>query len=113
MTSGSIPALPYPEHPDDRVELNVVDMASLEREGGEAKVSRDAAEAEFVARRVRALLDSGFSVTDGNAFRMVQPEDIAILLPLSRLGHGAPDPGIGPSPHSLEQRRLRRFFRGD
>ena len=64
-------------------------MASLEREGGEAKVSRDAAEAEFVARRVRALLDSGFSVTDGNAFRMVQPEDIAILYrsPGSVMGH--------------------------
>ena len=83
------PRLPYPEHPDDRVELNVVDMAALEREEGEAKVSRDAAEAEFVARRVRALLDSGFSVTDGNAFRMVQPEDIAILYrsPGSVMGH--------------------------
>ena len=95
------------------VELNVVDMAALEREEGEAKVSRDAAEAEFVARRVRALLDSGFSVTDGNAFRMVQPEDIAILYrsPGSVMGHLTR--ALDASPHSLEQRRLRRFFRGD
>ena len=28
------PRLPYPEHPDDRVELNIVDMAALEREEG-------------------------------------------------------------------------------
>ena len=66
-------------------------------------MSRDAAEAEFVARRVRALLDSGFSVTDGNAFRMVQPEDIAILYRSPGSVMGASDPGIGPSPHPLEQ----------
>ena len=83
------PRLPYPEQPQDRVELDVVDMAALEREKGEAKVSRDAAEAEYVARRVRSLLDSGFPVTQGEGFRMVEPEDIAILYrsPGSVMGH--------------------------
>ena len=83
------PKLPYPEQSEDMVELNVVDMAALEREPGEAKVSRDAAEAEFVARRVRSLLDSGFPVTQGAGFRMVEPEDIAILYrsPGSVMGH--------------------------
>lgn len=83
------PKLPYPEQPEDVVELDVVDMAALEREEGEAKVSRDAAEAEYVARRVRSLLDSGFPVTQGEGFRMVQPEDIAILYrsPGSVMGH--------------------------
>ena len=83
------PKLPYPEQPEDLVELNVVDMAALEREPGEAKVSRDAAEAEYVARRVRWLLDSGFPVTQGDGFRMVEPEDIAILYrsPGTVMGH--------------------------
>lgn len=83
------PRLPYPEQLQDRVELDVVDMAALEREKGEAKVSRDAAEAEYVARRVRSLLDSGFPVTQGEGFRMVEPEDIAILYrsPGSVMGH--------------------------
>lgn len=83
------PKLPYPEQQEDLVELNVVDMAALEREPGEAKVSRDAAEAEYVARRVRSLLDSGFPVTQGDGFRMVEPEDIAILYrsPGTVMGH--------------------------
>lgn len=83
------PRLPYPEQPQDQVELDVVDMAALEREKGEAKVSRDAAEAEYVARRVRSLLDSGFPVTQGEGFRMVEPEDIAVLYrsPGSVMGH--------------------------
>jgi ATP-dependent helicase/nuclease subunit A len=83
------PRLPYPEQSRDQVELNVVDMAALEQEEGEAKTSRDAAEAEFVARRVRSLLDEGFPVTQGDGFRMVQPEDIAILYrsPGSVMGH--------------------------
>ena len=83
------PRLPYPEQPGDQVELDVVDLSALDREKGEAKVSRDAAEAEYVARRVRQLLDSGFPVTQGEGFRMVQPEDIAILYrsPGAVMGH--------------------------
>ena len=83
------PKLPYPEQREDRVELNVVDMAALEQEQGEAKTSRDAAEAEFVAKRIRALLDSCHPVTQGEGFRAVEPEDICILYrsPGSVMGH--------------------------
>ncbi len=83
------PRLPYPPQPADRVELNVVDMAALQQEQAEAKISRDAAEAEFVARRVRELLDAGHPVTQGDGFRAVEPEDIAILYrsPGAVMGH--------------------------
>ena len=83
------PKLPYPDQELDKVELNVVDMAAMERQEGEAKTSRDAAEAEFVARRVRRLLDSCHPVTQGDGFRAVQPEDICILYrsPGAVMGH--------------------------
>ena len=48
------------------VELDVVHLSALDREKGEAKVSRDAAEAEYVARRVRQLLDSVLGQTCPN-----------------------------------------------
>ena len=73
------PKLPYPEQPRDKVELNVVDMAELEQDGDEAKIRKDEVEVDFVARRVRELLDEGFPVTEGEGFRPVRPEDIAIL----------------------------------
>ena len=93
------PKLPYPEQPEDVVELDVVDMAALEREKGEAKVSRDAAEAEYVARRVRGLLDSGFPVTQGDGFRMVEPEDIAIL-------YRSPGAVMGQLTRALDRHRV-------
>ena len=73
------PRLPYPEQSEDKVELDVVDVAAIEQDEGEVKVRRDAAEAEFVAKRVRQLLDEQYPVTDGSTFRPVRPEDIAIL----------------------------------
>ncbi len=84
-----VPKLPYPPQTLDKVELNVVDMASLVQDEDEAKTGRDAAEAEFVARRVRRLLDEGHPVTDGEGFRTVKPEDIAILYrsPGAVMGH--------------------------
>ena len=45
MTSGSTPRLPLSGAAGDQVELDVVDLSALDREKGEAKVSRDAAEA--------------------------------------------------------------------
>ncbi len=83
------PKLPYPEQEKDRVELNVLDMKAIEQKENEAKVSRDAAEAEFVAQRIRQLLDGCHPVTAGEGFRAVEPEDIAILYrsPGAVMGH--------------------------
>ena len=83
------PKLPYPEQPEDRVELDVLDMKAIQQQENEAKVSRDAAEAEFVAQRVEQLLNQFYPVTVGDGFRAVEPEDIAILYrsPGSVMGH--------------------------
>ena len=69
----------FPDHPEDRTELDVIDLARLETGEDEASVPRDEAEANFVARRVRELLDEGFPVTEGDTLRPARPEDIAIL----------------------------------
>ena len=50
------PGFPYPDHPDDRVELDVVDLSPLERQEGQPSIPKDLVEAEFVARRVEVLL---------------------------------------------------------
>ncbi len=83
------PKLPYPEQPEDKVELDVLDMSTIDQQENEAKVSRDAAEAEFVAQRVEELLNQFYPVTKGDGFRAVEPEDIAILYrsPGSVMGH--------------------------
>ncbi len=74
------PGFPYPDHPDDRVELDVVDLSPLERQEGQPSIPKDLVEAEFVAKRVEALLREGFPVNgEDGAFRPVQPRDIAIL----------------------------------
>lgn len=74
------PGFPYPEHPDDRVELDVVDLSSLERQADQPSISKDLVEAEFVAERVEQLLRSGFPVTgEDGSLRPVQPHEIAIL----------------------------------
>ena len=73
------PGLSYPEHPDDRVELDVLDLGGVEQDPNAARRSRDAFEADYVAWRVRQVLDSGFPVTEGGALRPVRPEDIVIL----------------------------------
>ncbi|MCI8539198.1 MAG: helicase-exonuclease AddAB subunit AddA [Oscillospiraceae bacterium] len=73
------PGLPYPEHPDDRVELDVVDLSGAASAGDEEKLGRDQAEARFLAKRIRELLDSGFPVTEGDGLRPVNTGDIVIL----------------------------------
>ena len=74
------PGFPYPEHPDDRVELDCIDLSGLERDEQEAKIHKDQVEAEFVAKRVGELLGQGFPVTDENGcLRPVRPSDIAVL----------------------------------
>ncbi len=93
------PRLPYPELPSDQVELDVVDMASMQQVEGEVKVRRDTAEAEFVARRVRQLLDEQYPVTDGGVLRPVRPEDIAIL-------YRSPSSVMGALSRALDRHRV-------
>ncbi len=93
------PRLPYPELPSDQVELDVVDMASMQQAEGEVKVRRDTAEAEFVARRVRQLLDEQYPVTDGGVLRPVRPEDIAIL-------YRSPSSVMGALSRALDRHRV-------
>ena len=73
------PGLAYPDHPDDRVELDVVDLDGVEAAEDEARMSWNLAEARFLARRIRELLDSEFPVTEGDGLRPVCPDDIVIL----------------------------------
>ena len=50
-------------------------------EGEEEKTARDLIEARFAAKRIRALVDGGFPVSDGEGGeRPVRPADIVILL---------------------------------
>lgn len=74
------PGFPYPEHPDDRVELDVIDLSQLEQEEHTAKIPKDRIEADYIAGRVEQLLKEGFPITDeSGSFRPVRPNDIAIL----------------------------------
>ena len=69
----------FPAYPGDVTELNVVDVSGLETGEDEASIPRDQAEAQFVARRVRRLLDEPGQVTENGTLWPVRPEDIAIL----------------------------------
>ena len=64
------------------VELNALDLASLgtEADDEEEGTSKDLAEARAVAKRLRELHDSGFSVDGENGPRHVAWEDMAVLL---------------------------------
>ena len=63
----------------DGVELNVVDLSTMEQHEQEANIPKDQVEARFVAQRVRRLLDEQTLISDGERLRPVRPEDIAIL----------------------------------
>jgi ATP-dependent helicase/nuclease subunit A len=74
------PGMAYPPHPDDRVELDCIDLSALEQEEKAAKIPKDQVEADYVARRVGELLEQGFPVTgEDGQLRRVRPGDIAIL----------------------------------
>ncbi len=67
------------ENADEAVELDVVDLSTLEKPEREATMPTDQAEARYVASRVRALLDEAPLIPDGGERRRLRPEDVAIL----------------------------------
>ena len=77
------PGASFPEGEGYAVELDVLDLSNGgggEDEAGE-KASRDLLEARFTARRIRAMLDGGFQVTDRDGgLRRAGPGDMVILL---------------------------------
>lgn len=77
------PGAVFPGNGEDyAVELDALDLsqANADEDGGE-KTPRDLLEARFTARRIRALVDGGFPVADGEGgLRSVEPADMVILL---------------------------------
>ncbi|MBQ8852243.1 MAG: UvrD-helicase domain-containing protein, partial [Oscillibacter sp.] len=69
----------YPPRTDCATEFHLI---SAQRKSPEVShpVKRLTAEARFVARRIRELLDEGYPVTDGEGFRPCRAEDIVILM---------------------------------
>ena len=70
----------YPERQDCQTEFHLIKahQRSAERQGPVKKLT---AEARFVARRIRQLLDGGFPVTgEDGRLRPCRPEDIVILM---------------------------------
>ena len=79
--------LSYPETDTPKVELHCIDMKQAAADDEKSPDKRDV-EAEFVAGRIREMLDSGMMVTDGGVLRRVEPRDIVILM--RSLGENAP-----------------------
>lgn len=76
----------YPERNDCQTEFHLVSVPTPA--AGDKGVRRETAEAQFVAERIRHLLDEQYPVTgNGNQMRPCRPEDIVILMraPGSRL----------------------------
>lgn len=71
--------LSYPETPTPKVELCCIDLDAAAQEGEQSPEKREV-EAQFVAGKIRALLDAQTPVTDGGALRPVRPGDIVILM---------------------------------
>ncbi len=66
------PFADYPAVPGDAIELHLIDAK-------DAALSKEEAEAEFVADRIRSLLDGENYIYDKNVLRRIRAEDIAIL----------------------------------
>ena len=84
----------YPERRDCSTEFHLITAWQKSAEDDQP-VKRLAAEARFVAERIRQLLDEGYPVTDGDGtLRPCRPEDIVILMrsPGSRSAAFAGDP---------------------
>ncbi len=96
----------FPEHLDDETELNILDLANMETEEDEASVPKDQVEAQFIAERVRQLLEEPFSVTEDGVLRPVRPEDIAIL-------HRSPNKVLRHLTLALDQEQVPWQLAGD
>ena len=66
----------YLPRKDDETEFHLISVMDTQEE----RFDRTEVEARFVARRIRALLDEGYPVQDGETMRPVRPEDIVILM---------------------------------
>ena len=70
----------YPERHDCDTEFHLITAQQKSAEN-DHPVKKLTAEARFVAKRIRQLLDGGYPVTDGDgALRPCRPEDIVILM---------------------------------
>ena len=70
----------YPERHDCDTEFHLISARQKSREE-DRPVKKLTAEARFVAKRIRQLLDQGYPVTDGDGtLRPCRPEDIVILM---------------------------------
>ena len=70
----------YPERHDCGTEFHLIAARQKSAEN-DHPVKKLTAEARFVAKRIRQLLDEGYPVTDGDGtFRPCRPEDIVILM---------------------------------
>ncbi len=68
----------YDQGTADDTEFHLLQLPS--QRGKAEKVRAADAEADFVAARIKALLDEGFLVQDGKTMRPVREEDIVILM---------------------------------
>ncbi|MEG3007101.1 MAG: helicase-exonuclease AddAB subunit AddA [Oscillospiraceae bacterium] len=66
----------YPEANDRGCELAVIDLGSIDEED----LSSREIEANYIADRIKQLIDSGYEVLGKNGMRKIEPYDIAILL---------------------------------
>ena len=70
----------YPERHDCDTEFHLITARQKSSEN-DHPVKKVTAEARFVAKRIRQLLDEGYPVTDSDgSFRPCRPEDIVILM---------------------------------
>ena len=72
-TEALTAAAVYPEKEDAVTEVHLLQNASEE-------LSDQLAEASYVAKQIKRMLDEGFTVTESGALRPVRPKDICILL---------------------------------
>ncbi len=74
----------YPQA-DECCELHVLDVKELDSE----RDDNDAYQADYVAKRIRTMVDEGFEVFDGEKMRPAQYADFCILLRSINGGRGA------------------------
>ena len=74
----------YPQA-EECCELHLLDLTELDTDLD----SGDAFQADYIAKHIRAMIDSGFQVRDGNGMRPARYEDFCVLLRSINGGRGA------------------------